>query len=66
MDTSWLGGFLTGVNFHPRFYNVTTGTEMSEMLAWLDNYCEGHPSERVGDAAQDLVLELARRRGASQ
>lgn len=61
---SWLGGFISGVNLGgARAYgNLTDGTDMRGLTAWMDNYCAAHPLDAVGVAASNLAAELLTRK----
>ena len=59
---AWVIGFLTG--------RATAGADREDLLrgmdspsafVWIDNYCQSHPLDRLWQAADALVLELATR-----
>jgi hypothetical protein len=60
--SSWVLGFITGYNLYgPGSNNVSKGTDLEGLNAWLDNYCAGHPLDPFGVAAQALIFELGKK-----
>ena len=53
----WVLGFVSATD------RLTKGglkrTDSDGLLGWIDNYCAEHPIERLAEAAQSLVVELA-------
>jgi hypothetical protein len=50
-------GFLSGID---ATINVTklsplNGTDAQGVWAWIDNYCQAHPLDKLGDAALAFV-----------
>lgn len=63
-DKQWLAGFLTGLDFGVSIYArslVRDGDDPEGFIAFVDNYCRGHPRDNVAQAAQALYLELSKR-----
>jgi hypothetical protein len=44
--------------------DVSEGIDVRGLISWIDNYCAGHPLDRVSSAAYELLQELQRRSGA--
>ena len=41
----WVRGFISAFNtYRSPTGNVTAGTDMDGVYAWIDNYCAAHPS----------------------
>jgi hypothetical protein len=60
--TSWIQGFITAYNFDvPGPSDLTKGTDVDGLQAWMDNYCAQHPLANIADAAIALVDELSKR-----
>jgi len=38
--------------------DISKGTDIDDITAWIDNYCAQHPLDRFADAASALVIEL--------
>lgn len=56
----WVLGFFSAVNFfNNQDGNLHGGIDdQNGMLAWIDNYCGGHPKDPLFVAAVDLVFDL--------
>lgn len=57
---AWLVGFLSGGALSTNM-NVLQGTDNASLFAWIDNYCRANPLNDLGDGAQDLFIELAKK-----
>ncbi len=58
----WVEGFVSALDMvSPAVNKGTLSTNSDGATGWLDNYCSAHPLDRIGDAAQSLVLELGKR-----
>jgi hypothetical protein len=59
----WLGGYLSGVNaISLRTNNILGGSELTQAIYWLDNYCNAHPKEPFAMAVGALVTADHRNR----
>lgn len=59
----WLSGFLTGINYGGTLgEKIRDGTDAAGANAWMDNYCAAHPLDDVMTAADNLLVELIKRR----
>jgi hypothetical protein len=60
---AWLVGYLSAANrFAPGAGgNLTNGVEGRGLIAWMDNYCSGHPLDMIETGAVVLIEELLRR-----
>ena len=55
--TSWLGGYLSGVNATSLDTNNVLGkNELSDAVSWLERYCSTHSLTSFGVAVDALVL----------
>ncbi len=53
---AWVHGFLSSYNvFNPEVGDVTTGTDLKGMMAWMDNYCAENPLNDISDATRELI-----------
>jgi hypothetical protein len=61
-DLAWVDGFISGVNWSRmtagKSGRLGSATNQAGMDAWIDDYCQQHPLEKLTDAAQGLVMEL--------
>jgi hypothetical protein len=63
----WVRGFISAFNFYQSAKgDVTAGTDMDGIYAWIDNYCANHPLERVDQATIALINELSQRGAKSE
>ena len=66
MDTTWVLGFLTGMNAMDMMTRRSGGgkmgvtTDVDGLFAWVDNYCRANPLKTISDAALALATELVR------
>jgi hypothetical protein len=60
VDSAWLAGYLSGVAV-ARDIDFLKGVDESIMQSWMDNYCNSHPLDLMGDAADALSIELKKR-----
>ncbi|SEJ40735.1 hypothetical protein SAMN05192539_1010142 [Paraburkholderia diazotrophica] len=54
---SWLLGYLSGLATGTRV-DILRDTDYDSLIAWMDNYCNTHPLERVSGGAAQLYIEL--------
>lgn len=68
-DTSWLAGFLSGLN--TGYSNkapenlkdpLTELQSLPQAFVWMDNYCKAHPLEDTRRGAMELFFELIDRK----
>jgi hypothetical protein len=57
---SWLVGFISGLNISGE-RDIVGGGDFDAIVSWMDQRCLAAPSERIGIAALDLGMELARK-----
>jgi hypothetical protein len=57
---SWLVGFISGLNVSGE-RDIVGGGDFDAITEWMDKRCLATPSERIGIAALDLGIELAKR-----
>jgi hypothetical protein len=57
---SWLVGFMSGLNVSGE-RDMIGGGDFDAIIEWMDKRCLATPSERIGIAALDLGMELARK-----
>ena len=57
---SWLVGFISGLNISGE-RDIVGGGDFDAIVSWMDQRCLATPSERIGIAALDLGMELARK-----
>ena len=57
---SWLVGFISGLNISGE-RDMIGGGDFVAIIAWMDQRCLTTPSDRIGIAALDLGMELAKR-----
>jgi hypothetical protein len=51
-ESAWVLGFLSGIGFiHTNGADPLDGVDADGVWAWIDNYCQAHPIENVGQAA---------------
>jgi hypothetical protein len=61
-ETAWIIGFLSGIGFvGPQGADPLDGVDIDGVLAWVDNYCHGHPIENVAAAAAAFYYAHPRR-----
>ena len=61
INRSWFMGFISGKAAESR-RDVLRGTDAASLYLWLDNYCQSNPLKDIADAADMLVLELAKQK----
>jgi hypothetical protein len=62
---AWILGYVTGFNQYgskPQG-DVSGGKGTEEIMIWIDNYCDQHPSGNLYEASTALVSELRQRLG---
>jgi hypothetical protein len=57
---SWLVGFISGLNVSWE-RDMIGGGDFDSIVAWMDTRRRATPSDRIGIAALDLGMELAKR-----
>ena len=57
---SWLVGFISGLNVSGE-RDMIGGGDFDSIVAWMDDRCRATPSDRIGIAALDLGMDLAKR-----
>jgi hypothetical protein len=57
---SWLVGFISGLNVSGE-RDMIGGSDFDAIIEWMDKRCAATPSERIGIAALDLGMELAKK-----
>jgi hypothetical protein len=57
---SWLVGFISGLNVSGE-RDIVGGGDFDAIIEWMDKRCSAAPSERIGIAALDLGMELAKK-----
>lgn len=57
---SWLVGFISGLNISGE-RDMVGGGDFDAIIAWMDHRCLTAPSDRIGIAALDLGMELAKK-----
>jgi hypothetical protein len=59
---AWVLGFLSGMNYHhatrQKVGNITRGTDIDGLFAWIDNYCKQHPLDTIANATEALYGAL--------
>lgn len=54
----WFQGFLSGYNrYGPQTEDIARGLDAPNMLSWIDNYCQLHPTADFAGAATALIAE---------
>ena len=56
--TSWLAGFMTGLNFDGRGKNLLKKVSPDQIYLWMDNYCKANPLSTTVTGGQLLMYEL--------
>ncbi len=52
MYESWVQGFLSGIGYiSPLGANPLGGLDVTDVLGWIDLYCQRNPLDRVAEAA---------------
>ena len=57
---SWLVGFISGLNVSGE-RDMVGGGDFDAIIEWMDKRCLATPSDRIGIAALDLGMELAKK-----
>jgi hypothetical protein len=58
---SWVLGFLSGANANRVGPDFLEQTNPAGILAWMNSYCQGHPLDKIVNAAEKLQNELKAR-----
>jgi hypothetical protein len=56
--SSWLFGFISGLNFESTSGDFLRGKDPDSLTAWIDNYCQKNPLNPATQGAVELVKEL--------
>jgi hypothetical protein len=54
----WLEGFVSGANAASRTNYIRTPYGINNLIAWMDKYCQEHPSVNIGNAATTMIDEM--------
>jgi hypothetical protein len=58
-EEQWILGFLSGIGAAPQSpglpVNPLHGVDAQAVLAWIDNYCRGHPLDLIMTAGEAFV-----------
>jgi hypothetical protein len=54
----WVAGYLSGVNMTSDKRDILGDTDGDGVMAWLDNYCQAHPLDKIIKATGSLVKYL--------
>jgi len=52
----WVAGFLSGLSLD--FSEEIEQTDIPSAVAWANNYCADHPSDKIMSAAEALAVQL--------
>lgn len=55
---SWILGFVSGAS-SALGRNLIASTSSDTLLRWVDRYCQSHPSDLIGSAANRLIEQLS-------
>lgn len=55
-DVNWVLGYLTAIN-DASDIDVSDGTDIAGLRAWIDNYCQANPLQPIYQAANALAGE---------
>jgi len=55
-QSQWVAGFLSGLNLGST--DEIEQTDIPGAVAWINNYCADHPSDKVMSAAEALTVQL--------
>ena len=61
LSAQWIAGYLSGLNNEPTSADFLRGTDFDGIMAWIDNFCQANPLEKIGTAAYHLGDELRSR-----
>jgi hypothetical protein len=60
---TWVLGFMSAYNFYAsEDGNVSSGTDVAGLMAWIDQYCSSHPLDNVDKAAKELITVMEKNR----
>jgi hypothetical protein len=58
---TWLSGYLTAFNaYSPGVSDILMGKDFDSAVAWIKDYCGGHPTVVVHGAAVKLIQDMQR------
>jgi len=59
----WIAGYLTAYNNYAPYANgnVSRGTDVDGLFAWIDRYCRANPLDSIFRASSALILDLEKR-----
>ena len=59
-EIGWVTGYLSAYNALVwEGKNVTSETDLREILAWMNGYCSANPTQKIGGATKELIKILA-------
>jgi len=56
----WLLGYLSGIAVSKN-QNLLNGIDAASIELWMDNYCNSHPLDDIGDGGDALAIELKKK-----
>jgi hypothetical protein len=59
---SWVLGYLSGANGEQKRFDFLRRTDSAGVLAWMNNYCEKNPLNKIYQGADELEAELRSRK----
>jgi hypothetical protein len=57
---NWALGFLSGVAIYSTDLNLLEGVDSDAVAYWLNNYCQGRPTDRFVDALKAFIRQHPR------
>jgi hypothetical protein len=58
VQQGWLSGYVTAFNnYASRNGNISAGTDVDGLFAWVDNYCQSHPLDSLFGAGGALIRD---------
>jgi hypothetical protein len=58
---SWILGYLSGANVNQKGSDFIRQTDSAGILAWMNNYCQKNPLNKIYQGADELKAELTSR-----
>jgi hypothetical protein len=64
VSESWMAGYVTAYNRWVAVTDgdITHGIDLDGLLAWIDNYCNQYPLNKVSTATESLMFSLEDRK----
>ena len=60
-DEQWVSGFLSGIGYEgEEVIDPLVGLDAQAVWAWVDDYCQAHPLEKIAAAAEAFSYEHPR------